>query len=157
MSQLKFYKYATWALLLLNMGLLVFFLLTKPRPPHPPPPHQFQAEVIELLELNEQQISTFKKLAEEHGQKLTSINEQQQKRLPSYFNSLITSSNPINNDSILVELQRLEREKIEVTYQHFQDIKSMLNKNQLPHFENLMERFIDRLLLKKSPPTKPFK
>lgn len=160
MNQLKFYKYATWVLLFLNIAILGFFLLIKPRPPHPSHPHQFQAEVIEILALNEQQVSAFKQLAQEHGQKMTSVNAQQQKLLLPYFKSLTTISNRMNKDSILVEFQQLERKKIEVTYQHFQDIKLMLNKNQLPHFENLMGRFIDRLLLtkeKKSPPTKNVK
>lgn len=153
MSQLKFYKYATWGLLFLNIAVLAFFLLTKPKPPHHSP-NDFQSEVIEILNLNSQQKSTFRKLAEAHNQKMKSIIEQQQKLLPPYFESLADSSSNIDKEAILNQFQQMEREKIEVTYQHFQDIKLILDENQLPHFEKLIGRLVDKLLLnnKKNPP-----
>ncbi len=157
MSQLKFYKYATWALLFLNIAVLGFFLLTKPRPPHHPAPNDFQLEVIKILDLNDQQVSTFRRLAKEHNQKMNLINEQQRTLLPPYFESLSDPSKIINEDTILSQFQQLEREKIEVTYQHFQDLKSMLDASQLPYFEQLMGKFINELLLgqkKNSPPPK---
>jgi len=146
MSQLKFYKYSIWALLLLNVGVLAFFFLTKPHPPHHASPNNFQSEVVEILGLNNQQAANFKKLAEDHMHKTRSINEQQEKLLPPYFKSLTDLSKNIDKDRILDEFQQLERKKIEVTYQHFQDIKSILDENQLPQFEGFMNTFIERIL-----------
>ena len=68
MNQLKFYKLAVWGLLLLNFFILTFFLFNKPkhRPPHDHPSNDFKQEVITILNLNDQQKSTFNKLAEKH-------------------------------------------------------------------------------------------
>lgn len=159
MSQFKFYKYATWSLLFLNIAVLAFFILTKPKPLPRPTSKDFQAEVIEILRLNRQQVSTFKALAETHNQKMSSINEQQQKLLPPYFESLTDLSKDIDEDNILNQFQQLEREKIAVTYQHFQEIKSILDEEQLPHFEELIGGLVDRFLLNKKkgpPPPKDF-
>lgn len=158
MSQLKFYKYATWGLLFLNIAVLSFFLLTKPGPRQHPPSNNFQAEVIEILNLNNQQVFTFRKLGGEHNQKMKSINEQQAKLLPPYFESLTNLSENIDKNDILNQFQQLEREKIEVTYQHFQHLKSLLNEEQLPLFDEFIQKFIDNILLKKEqnrPPPRP--
>ncbi|MEZ4850475.1 MAG: hypothetical protein R3B93_18060 [Bacteroidia bacterium] len=157
MNQLKLYKYATWGLLFLNIAVLTFFLLTKPHPRPHQSPDGFQSEVVEILNLNSQQAATFKELAQEHNQKMESINEQQKNLLPPYFESLSDLSINIDRDSILNDFQQLERKKIEVTFQHFQDLKSILDEEQLPYFDRLIGRLIDRLLLKNSsgpPPPK---
>lgn len=149
MNQLTFFKYATWGLLVLNIVGLTFFLLTKPRPSHRSSPHDFQAEIIETLQLDSQQVATFRKLAYDHRQNIQSINEQQQQLLPPYFESLSDPATGIDGDSILNQFQRIEREKIELTYQHFLDLKLMLDESQLPHFDSLIDRLVDRLLLEK--------
>jgi len=147
MNQIKFYKYAIWALVVLNMVVLAFFLLTKPRHPHHSSPKKFQSEVVKTLNLSSQQEVGFKKLAREHHQKMKSMNEQQQKLLLPYFENLIEPSESIEIDSLLNQSQQLEREKIELTHQHFQDLKQLLNKEQQPLFKGLMRKFIDKLLL----------
>ena len=154
MSQVKFYKSATWALLFLNIAILSFFFLNFPPPPHHSS-NKFQSEVIELLDLNSQQESVFLNFANDHHQKIKAIEEQQQKLLPPYFESLADSSKKIDEKSLLNEYKKLEEEKIKVTYLHFQDIRSILNENQAPSFKALIRQFVDRLLLnnkKNSPP-----
>lgn len=155
MSQISFYKYATWGLLLLNLGMLAFFFLTKPKHPHQPTPNAFQNEVIERLRLNAQQEETFRTLAAEHGQQMVSINEQQQQLLLPYFESLAVPAEQVDKDSLLRRYQELERAKLEFTYQHFEEIESMLDDSQLVYFQEVMYKFVDRIVLKsekKSPP-----
>lgn len=160
MSQLTFYKYASGGLLLLNIVVLAFFLLTKPGHQPQPPSNNFQSEVIDALDLDTQQASAFRALAEDHNQQMRSISGQQQQLLMPYFESLTSSSPTIDSEGVLNQFQQLEREKIEVTYQHFQEIKSMLTKEQLTGFETFMDTFIHTLLLDKKknpPPPKDFK
>ena len=155
MSQISFYKYATWGLLLLNLSMLAFFFLTKPKHPHQPTPNAFQNEVIEQLRLNAQQEENFRTLAAEHGQQMVLINEQQQQLLLPYFESLAVPANQVDKDSLLSRYQELERAKLEFTYQHFEEIESMLDESQQIYFEGILRNFIDRLVLKsekKSPP-----
>lgn len=155
MSQISFYKYATWGLLLLNLGMLAFFFLTKPKHPHQPTPNAFQNEVIERLRLNAQQERTFRTLAAEHGQQMVSINEQQQQLLLPYFESLAAPANQMDKDSLLSRYQELERAKLEFTYQHFEEIESMLDENQLVYFEGIVHKFIDRIVLKSEKNIRP--
>ncbi|MBK8500896.1 MAG: hypothetical protein IPL46_01095 [Saprospiraceae bacterium] len=112
MSQLKFYQYASWSLLFLNIAVLAFFFLTKPKPPHHQSPGDFQSEVIEILHLNSRQVSTFRELAYEHNEKMKSINGRQQRLLPPHFERLSSPLESIDEDIILNEFQPLEREKI---------------------------------------------
>lgn len=146
MSQLTFYKYASLSLLLLNVAVIGFFLLTKPAPPPRMGEHNFQYEVIEMLHLNEEQVTSFRAFAQGHNQQMTSINEQQQKLLRPYFESLANPSVGMDKASVLNQFQQLEREKIEVTYQHFEDLKLILNEVQLTHFETFISRYIDVFL-----------
>lgn len=157
MSQLTFYKYASLSLLLLNVAIIGFFLLTKPAPPPRAGGENFQDEVIEMLSLNEEQVTSFRAFAQEHKQKMTGINEQQKKLLRPYFESLANPSIEVDQTDALSQFQQLEREKIEVTYQHFQDLKAILDEAQLTHFERFIRRYVDVILAggqKRSPPPK---
>lgn len=159
MSQIKFYKYVIWSLVGLNMVILAFFLLTKPRPRHRPSPKKFQSEVIEIFRLNDQQVAVFRELADEHKQKMNEISEQQATLLLHYFENLADSSESVGKDRLLNQYQQSEKEKMEVTYRHFQDIKRLLSKDQLPYFKEFMAEFTERLLHRRKkipPPPKDF-
>lgn len=70
----------------------------------------------------------------------------QAKLLLPYFERLADTSKRIDADSILNQFQQAEKEKIEATYQHFQEIKKILNKEQLSDFEFFIRRASDRML-----------
>lgn len=155
MNLTKIYKYIILGLVGLNVAILVFFLRPKPRPRHQPPNRNFQSEVIEMLHLNNQQASTLRGLADGHKEEIEKINARQASLLTAYFESLDDSLERVNKDSLLNHFQQSEKEKIEMTYQHFQDIKELLNDEQLPYFESFINKTTDRLLLSKerrSPP-----
>ncbi|MEZ4776901.1 MAG: hypothetical protein R3D00_27250 [Bacteroidia bacterium] len=154
MNQVKFYKYAIWSLIGLNITILAFFLMLRPQPRHHNPNGNLRSEVIEMLHLNTQQASQLNASAEKHTQKMNEINDRQFRLLSPYFGRLITSSENNDTESLLNEYQQLEKEKIEVTYQHLQEIKDLLNDDQMPYFEEFMIKTTDRILLgkKKSPP-----
>ncbi len=159
MSQLTFYKYATWGLLVLNIAIVAFMFLMRPGPRSRPTAssNNFRNEVIRALGLTEDQENTFKQLAAEHSQSLRAISEQQQGLLPPYFKSLSDSSKKIDEEAILRQFEQLERQKIEITHQHLLDVKSRLRGEQLANFDSFMDRFIDKLLLdngRKPPPPK---
>ncbi|MEM8524169.1 MAG: hypothetical protein AAGG68_05985 [Bacteroidota bacterium] len=159
MSQKKFYISIILGLVSLNMILLAFFLLTKPRPRHHPPPRKFQFELIEKLRLDEQQTTAFNALVDEHKLQMNAINERQGKLLKPYFERLVDASKGIDADSLLSQFQQAEKEKIEITYQHLQEIKKILHKDQLIDFELLIDRITDRILSskqKKTPPREGF-
>lgn len=154
MNQVKFYKYGIWVLVVLNIAVLAFFVMLKPQSRHHSLQRNLRSEVIEMLHLNTHQTTQLHKAAEKHNQKMKEINDRQFRLLSPYFTSLTTSSENGDKESLLNEYQQLEREKIEATYQHFEEIKDFLNIDQMPYFEEFIRETTDRILLgrKKNPP-----
>lgn len=155
MKQLQFYKYATWALLLLNLSMVAFFFLTAPPPPKG---EEFDRKgPIDIVKMDEQQNESFLQLAEQHKKQMVDLNDDQRKLLKPYFNSLINPAIIINSDSLLNQVQLLEQRKIESTYQHFQEVKSMLRPEQQSDFKEFMNRALERILLEQNNPPPPKK
>ncbi len=161
MKQLQLFKYATIGLVLLNIGIILFFFLTKPKPPRPmhegPTNHKMDRRAIELLGLNKEQIMAFRDLAEGHSREMRAINEQQRKMLEPYFGSVVDSTREVATDAQLEEIVQLERRKIEITHQHFEDIKAILDTTQLANFERFVNESLKMILNKggKNPPPGP--
>lgn len=159
MKPIKFYNYIIIGLVSLNVIILAVFLFPKPRLIRQPSRGNFQTEVIKLFRFDRQQASNFKALTVEHKQKMEQINEQQRKLLLPFFGRLTNITASANKDSLLNRFEQLEREKIEVTYHHFEEIKQLLNKSQLIKFEEFMQNATEKILLgvkKKPSPPKDF-
>lgn len=172
MNHLNFYKYASLGLLILNIAMVAFFLLTKPKPPshrlgehagqHPGPDQRnsFEEKVIGILELNEDQQQNFQEYAQMHNGKLSSIAEQQEGLLLDYFDSVNNATNNTDTEIALTKFQQYDREKLEVTRDHLMELKNLLKEDQLPNFKEFMEIFTERIIRKqkkKPPPPKDFK
>lgn len=145
MSQIKFYKYAISGLLLLNIAMLAFFVLTKPRSGNPPPPSNFESEAIRILDLNSEQIATFERLVREHNQMMRAIDEKQRELIIRYFESLSDTSLSVEELDVLNSFEQSEREKIKNTHVHLEEVKSILNNDQLPNFDIFMNDFLQKL------------
>jgi len=138
MKTLQFYKYATFILLALNIGLIVFSFVGRPKGKKGAP----QLRAIETLGLDEAQHDIFLASAKRHQTQMISISEQQKELLMPYFNSIVDTTLIVNTDSILKEVEQLERSKVAQTYQHFSEIKSILNADQIDDFEGFMDRIL---------------
>ncbi len=149
-----FYKYATGILLLFNITLIIFFLVSKSSLPPPPQEGRLKDEIAKLLHLTEQQETTFRKYAEEHNHKITTLNQTQRAILRTYFQILKRDSSVTPQQSLLDKALHVERNKIQSTVKHFQQIKAMLKPQQKAHFKQFMDKVLDRILLsqKKNPP-----
>lgn len=166
MRQIQFYKYATWGLLLLNLVMVAFFLLNKPKRLPPPRDGGRAAEITardgigktsDILKLEGQQQDVFSNYAEQHIRQMEGFDKQQRNLLKLYFNTLIDSTGNIDADSLLVQASQLELKKIETTYQHLQDIKSILKPDQQAYYEAFMGQILRILLSEQnnSPPPPP--
>jgi hypothetical protein len=114
MSKVKLYKYLCLGLLLLNIGLVSFFILTKGG--RPPERKNFKNQAAEILNLDEVQQSLFSDLAKEHGDKMRSLENEQADVIKGYFTNLI---NGISNAEVPPRALKIEKEKIDITNQHF--------------------------------------
>lgn len=156
MKQLQFYKYATFGLLALNIAIVAFFFVTRPKPPHGMPDQNMFKRAAEMLKLDPQQSEQFEKSANAHKQKMKSINDRQRELLRPYFQILVDTSLSIDSSGVLVEIQKLEAEKVESTYRHFSEVKTQLKPEQQPYFEEFMLRALRMILLEpqNAPPPK---
>ncbi|MFT5336874.1 MAG: protein CpxP [Luteibaculaceae bacterium] len=148
MEKLKLYKFTTLSLLILNIGLIVFFFISKPNHPPHMGPKDLKLGVVEALHLNNNQASQFKYFAEEHHTKMRVINGQQQELLWPYFKSISDTSIHFNEEEAFYQHRELEKEKIQVTRQHFEEVKSILKEDQLPYFNDFVNQFIENVLMK---------
>jgi periplasmic protein CpxP/Spy len=156
MNKLKIYQRATWSLLLLNLAMLCFFMLTKPKHPNN---INFNKVVKHEMELNEEQEKLFLVSADKHREQLAIISDRQQVLWQSYFKSLSSLDTLIKNDSVITELKNLEFQKIAVTTTHFNEIKSFLKPEQYKGFSVFQQRLLERNFKKDRnipPPPKDF-
>lgn len=140
MEQVKFYKYAMIFLAILNVSMVAFFLITKPKG------KPDNRNVIGILELDKTQKETFFQYAEAHKTLMNDFNKAQKAVLKTYFQTLTDTTNIAITDSLLTEVQALEREKIESTYEHLKEVKTILNEEQKPHFQKFMNRVYKMIL-----------
>ena len=143
MKQLNFYKYTTLALILLNLSIIAFFIFTKPHPSNMPPKggrggHEFKNQIVDVLQLDEMQFEKFEQSAQKHSEVMDVIAQQEHKLVKAYFQTLSSSNPDILNDSILVELELIDKSKLVSTYKHFEEVKSILNKDQEQYFEKFL-------------------
>lgn len=139
MKSLQLYKYSTWGLLVLNFLLLGFILLNKMQSPK-------SLRAIDTLKLDEQQHIAFLNSAKEHDLILKKIKRQQQQILATYFQQLMDEEKKSTITDDLVKYEQLESQKITATYQHFAEIKHILNPNQYADFELFMDRILKIIL-----------
>lgn len=152
MNKSQLYKWSTFFLLLINFGMLTFFFSTKPSHPNE---DRFRKTVKEELNLNSTQEKLFLRSAEKHEEIITNLNKQQEALWIVYFNTLKTTATSAKKDSISMDLQRIEFQKIDVTYQHFEEVKSFLNQSQMDGFEIFLDRILERITRKEKNPRPP--
>lgn len=155
MNQLQFYKYATWALLIINTAVLSFFLLTKPHPPKGGPgsgprggrAHGLETEAVAILQLDAKQKDIFLELAKDHGKQLSALGKQERDQLRKYFDYLIQAPDSTNKMGILEQIKVLEGQKVSVTYDHFKSVQELLREDQQENFERFMRKALNLLLV----------
>lgn len=145
MTQLKFYKFAALGMLVLNLAIITFFLLTKPTHRHKKGGHPHKV-AKEILQLDEEQNEKFLQLAQQHKQLMRDLNKEQRNILQNYFTPLMDKNFSQNRDSILIEIQNIERKKIESIDQHFENIKVILKPNQQENFKDFVQHLLKKIL-----------
>ncbi|MFZ4414211.1 MAG: hypothetical protein ACOYOV_14100 [Bacteroidales bacterium] len=132
MKKETFYKVTIALLMALNLVQVgVRFMAQRPQRD----PITMAAKRIGLDEMQEKQ---FRELAQDHRKQMVDFRKEQASLTEAYFDQ--------PSDTLLNEVTFIERKKIEVTRQHFIDIKNLLKENQQHEFEEFKERSIKRIL-----------
>lgn len=141
MDKLRFYKYATLGLVLLNIFILVFFIVIVGPPGRG---GMGRARAMDLLKMNKAQNESFEVSVVKHEERLDDFSKEQRKIVEAYFLRLINDDSKINADSLEQKLAALEVQKIQSTYQHFEEVKSSLSEEQIEHFDTFMRKVLNR-------------
>ncbi len=103
----------------------------------------FDQLAAKQMNLDDEQKVKFAKLTEKHKTEIDALQNQQKQLISDYF------SQP--NDSLMVEISKLELAKIQSTNTHFSDVKSILKPNQHPNFEVFKSHAVNHILGKSAP------
>lgn len=140
------------ALLLLNFGTLGFLFLQQKQgimPHRPPRPDKL---IIEKLQLNDAQIEQFEQSKRKHRQGMNYFDQEAAQLHATYFSLLKTDTyNEAEKDSLEKILAQNQTQKDSITFLHFEELKSICTKEQLPKFNILIEEIGEILT---SPPPK---
>ncbi len=160
MKNLTILKISIGVLIVLNIALMLFILFPKKQNhTHFPPPHSPQIDMnqhaINQLELNKEQEEKFMELVTTHQQAMREANEEQKQLLDNYFLAL-HQANPNFSEELLNQIMQQQKIKIEVTKQHFEALKQILNEEQLPNYQEFVKNAVQQMLGgAKKPPHQP--
>ncbi len=141
MTQLRFFRLATFTLLLVNLGMVAFFFLTKPPPRGVPG----KAPGLEILELDLAQEKRVMMLIEIHQQEMRSINQEQRSLIHEYF-QLQEDSSSGRAGEIMDRISINETKKIRATNEHFEQIRVILKPDQRKNFDEFREYVLQLIL-----------
>jgi Spy/CpxP family protein refolding chaperone len=154
---------AVAALLLLNLGMVAYLLMSR-RPPEereemPQRGKRIDELIITRLHLSEAQQEQFKALKHQHRSAMDSLDREYRGVVEQYFRNLPktsvdagTSMDAARRDSLQRLLEHLHGQKISTTLRHFTEISSICLPEQRPMFEQLLPE-LSRMMLQ--PPRKP--
>ena len=159
MKQLQFFKIGFVVLAVLNLALVAFLVMGKSgghRPPHQGDGNSpFKQEAIAILNLNEEQQAEFEKIAKAHHEEMMKLEQTQKELVRPYFDGLANPDKESERQKLEFEIQKLEVQKLKLTYLHFLEVKSILTESQIPQFEIFTKKAIQRILLDGKKPLGP--
>ena len=151
MKTTQLYKYTTWFLLAVNIGMLLFLFFTM----RPPPNREegLAEHMKQTLNLTSEQMPIFTSSTEKYKQHVNMVSTQQKQILRAYFLTLVDV--PADKEALLLQLQQLEKQKIQNSYQHLQEIKNILSPDQIPDYKQFMAEALEIMLSDKKKPNLP--
>lgn len=160
MSSIQFFKIAIAVLVVLNVSLLTVYLVKDDdrRPEHRRgpgfAPNEKRGNIIDDIErglkLDEGQRKTYREYRQIHMSDMQRVNKEHSQLLNKYFKTLKKEDeSEVQRKMLLLEIQGLEKERIEITYAHFEKIKLLCNEEQLADFPKVLNKAVDFLLNKR--------
>lgn len=154
MNKVKTLSILSLILILFNIGLLVFIFIG-----HRPPKYKegrIARKVEKKLGFDSTQHEAYFSLHRTHKVTLDSLNVIYQQKLFQYIDLVKLPSIDQNlQTELLNQITQLEEKRIDLTYQHLQDLKNICTPEQLTQFPEIVDLLKKRLLplpKKKMPP-----
>ncbi|MGB3465409.1 MAG: hypothetical protein WBA74_09065 [Cyclobacteriaceae bacterium] len=147
MTSKKIYQIGFVIIVLIN-AVLIFLLVSRPQRPSMNPGER-QGSIIEKisnrLELSEDQKAKYQLMAGQHGEQMRKLDSDYRALLKAYFETLDDKS-VASDENIKNELLKIEAEKLQYTYTHFEELKSILSEPQKAHFKLIIRDILIALI-----------
>ena len=138
----KLYKIGFFGLLVINIGLVALFIFK-------PKPHMRQRgareQISEKLAFSDEQEKQFGEMVKIHRQAIREIMEEERTLVRSYFEQLSITTGSEDKELLLRQIMKLKKDKIVLTYHHFEELKSICNEDQLAKFDEVIADVIPML------------
>lgn len=145
----KTYRIGFFALLLINIVLVLVFTL---RPKPHGQPNGTRDEVSSKLGFSEEQKAKFAVMVQDHRDKMGELRKEEQELIKKYFNYLSSQDQSDQQEELAEEIKVVQGKKLKVTYDHFQQVRTICEEHQLAGFEQLMDKMLRVLIGEKGPP-----
>jgi len=153
-AQQKWLKWTVAVLIASNLAILSL-LLFRPKPPWPPHKHGKPEDfIIKELELNEDQIEEYELLIDVHRAFMDDLVHQRLERKANYFKGLGTEDSE-KAEAELRAILDIQRQQEELTYKHFEKLRSILSPTQQEKFDGIISKVIDGMMKLPPPPGSP--
>jgi len=128
-------------LVLINTIILAYIFILKPNPNAKPKPGKF---IIESLELDETQISSFEQMKRDHRSQMNKLDEEYKNLLTQYLNGLKEKQvDSVINKTLEEKMAAIQIEKARITFSHFANVKSICREDQQKKLNNIVPELIN--------------
>ena len=134
LTKTNFWRTAALALLLLNVGLMVFFVAR----PHPGRGEGPQKIIVDRLHFDAQQTAAYEQLIQQHRADIRSKRQAMQEAKQQLY-GILQGSNFSKKDSLARRVGQLQVEIETIHFGHFQDIKNLCKSDQIADFNALTD------------------
>ncbi|UZR98954.1 hypothetical protein [Chondrinema litorale] len=132
------YKIGFFILIVVNI-ILVFVFIYRPKSTI----HQNRLlnEISNELAFTEMQKEMFEEMAKTHSDTIRNLKNQEVELVSLIFEQL-SSTDHSEKEATLQKILDLEKSKIMVTYNHFEELKAICNETQLANFDKVVDRIV---------------
>jgi hypothetical protein len=136
------------------IGLNIFLLSNKYFNGNHPPNHERTDKfVIKELKLNDDQIKQYRILVNQHQDSIQKLINEGKKLRNNYFSLLkYDSINVILKNDYLFKIKSNQQQIEEITFNHFYELKRILNREQKIKFDDIIEEIVIKLSTQKRRP-----
>lgn len=133
----KIYKIGFFILLIINIAFVSLIVIKRP-----PNRQDMRERLSNRLGFDESQKRIFMAMADEHRAEIDLIDKRESELIKSYFGLILSPDSTKNKELILEEIHSLKREKLLITYEHFDSLKAICSEDQLAEFEEFMNKIV---------------
>ncbi|MFY8109234.1 MAG: Spy/CpxP family protein refolding chaperone [Bacteroidia bacterium] len=128
-------------LVLINTIVLTTIFVLKPGPNDRAKPGKF---IIESLELNDEQISSFEQMKRDHRAQMNKLDEEYKEILTQYLNGLKEKQvDSLKNKALEEKMASIQIEKARITFSHFAQVKSICREDQQKKLNQIVPELIN--------------